>query len=146
MTKTRNARPGPRFTPAQANSMLPLVRRIVSDLVGDYRRWQEAVHAFELQCAAAHVDDARQTSLQREVQRLAGEIQHYLGELAALGVECRGLEDGLVDFPGEVDGEPACLCWKLGEPAVEWWHRPEAGFAGRQPLVPNALGTAEAGR
>jgi hypothetical protein len=136
----------PCFTVEQANRMLPLVRRIVADLVADYRRWKDAVDAFELHATTARADDQRLTARQQEIQRLAADIEHYLGELTALGVECKGLEDGLVDFPGEIDGERACLCWKLGEPAVEWWHRPDAGFAGRRPLVPNASGLSEATR
>jgi hypothetical protein len=43
---------------------------------------------------------------------------------------------GLVDFPGEMDGRSVYLCWRLGESAVEYWHELEAGYAGRQPLVP----------
>ena len=138
----------PPITVEQANRMLPLVRRIVADLVADYRRWRDAVAAFEVHAASGRAEpgDAAAARLQHTVQRLAADIQHYLGELAALGVECRGLDDGLVDFPGEVDGQRAYLCWKLGEPSVEWWHRPEAGFAGRQRLAPNDADAAGAVR
>ena len=73
------------------------------------------------------------------------DVEAALGELAALGVECKGLDVGLVDFPAVVDGAPACLCWQLGEPAVAWWHRPEAGFAGRRPLAGADVATADAG-
>ena len=89
------------------------------------------------------VGPTRLAALQRDVQRLAAEIDGYRAELARLGVECRGLEQGLVDFPGEIDGRPAHLCWRLGEPAVEWWHAPEAGFAGRRRIAPDV---AEAAR
>jgi hypothetical protein len=41
----------------------------------------------------------------------------------------------LVDFParGE-DGVVYLLCYRLDEPDLEWWHRPEDGFAGRRRL------------
>jgi hypothetical protein len=52
-----------------------------------------------------------------------------------LGVECKGLDVGLVDFPAVIAGEPAYLCWQLGEDAVSWWHPADAGFAGRRPLA-----------
>ena len=46
-----------------------------------------------------------------------------------------GLDAGLVDFPARLeDGREYLLCWVLGEPAVEWWHWPDTGFAGRRPL------------
>lgn len=136
------------FTVDLANRMLPLVRRIVADLVTDYRRWQDAVGEFEaLNASRPGTGDPRLAALQRDVQRLAADIEHYRGELARLGVECTGFEQGLVDFPGEIDGQRACLCWQLGEPAVEWWHTPEAGFAGRRRIAPAAAGdVAEAVR
>jgi hypothetical protein len=135
------------YTPELANRALPLVRRIVEDLVRDYTAWRARVQEYE--AASAATDDgaaARTAGLQAEVQRLADAVRDCLAELAALGVECKGLDVGLVDFPGEIDGEAACLCWKLGEPAVAWWHRPDAGFAGRQPLPGAALPAAEASR
>jgi hypothetical protein len=116
--------------------MLPLVRRIAADIVRDYRSWQDAVAAFELAASAstAAAPDPRALQLQREAQRFAADIDGYVRELAALGVECKSLDLGLVDFPGEVAGEPAFLCWKLGEPAAEWGHRRDAGFAARRRL------------
>ncbi|MGH9355093.1 MAG: DUF2203 family protein [Terriglobia bacterium] len=32
------------------------------------------------------------------------------------------------------DGREVYLCWKLGEPGIEYWHGVEEGFAGRKPL------------
>lgn len=46
----------------------------------------------------------------------------------------RDPETGVVDFPGEVDGTPGFLCWRLGEPRIEHWHPPDTGFAGRRTL------------
>ena len=28
-----------------------------------------------------------------------------------------------------------CLCWKLGEEQIEFWHEPNAGYAGRKPVA-----------
>ena len=53
--------------------------------------------------------------------------------LAELGVELRDLEMGLVDFPGERDGERVWLCWRLADPAVAFWHTTLEGFANRRP-------------
>jgi len=132
----------PTYSVELANRALPLVRRIVADLVTDYRAWQAAVQEFEALVApspsglGATPPDAHAIAVQRTARRLAADVQGYLGELAALGVQCKSLEDGLIDFPGEIDGEPALLCWKHGEPDVAWWHAPEAGFAGRRPIAP----------
>jgi hypothetical protein len=124
------------FTVESANRTLPLVRRIVEDLVRQYGRWQQRLTAFEI--AAAGVESARTSetaALQREVQALAAEIEGYVEELASLGAEAKApLDTGLVDFPGEIDGRPVYLCWRLGESSIQHWHELDAGFAGRQPL------------
>lgn len=127
-----------RFTVEQANRMLPLVGRIVRDIVETHRAWERSVHEFELAAAESRADrpSPRAEELQRETQRLATEIQSFIGELRDLDVEFKGFELGLVDFPSELDGRVIYLCWKLGEESVGWWHEVEGGFAGRQPLIP----------
>ena len=54
--------------------------------------------------------------------------------IQALGVLVKDLDSGLVDFPSVRDGEEILLCWRLGEDEVAWYHGPDDGFAGRQPL------------
>jgi hypothetical protein len=129
------------FTVEQANRTLPLVSRIVQDIVTQYGRWQDRVREFEVAAASARIDrpQPRAEALQHQVQELAREIEGYVDELTQLGVEFKGFDLGLVDFPGEMGGRPVYLCWKLGEPAVEYWHEQDAGYAGRQRLTPLAV-------
>ena len=124
------------FTVDEANRMLPLVRRIVSDAVRDYWRWQDKVRDFEVAALRSSPDQPDEVAeqLQGEATRLAEEIDGYLGELAELGVLFKGFDTGLVDFPAEVDGRPVLLCWQLGEENVRFYHEEDAGFMGRQPL------------
>jgi hypothetical protein len=124
------------FTVDEANRTLPLVRRIVSDAVRDYWRWQDKVRDFEVAALRSSPDQPDETAerLQVEATRLAEEIDGYIGELAELGVLFKGFDTGLVDFPGEIEGRPVLLCWQLGEDDVKFWHEESAGFIGRQPL------------
>jgi hypothetical protein len=64
-----------------------------------------------------------------------------MAELTEIGCSYKdwGFEMGLVDFPGFIDGQPVCLCWRSDEPTVEWYHAPEAGYAGRQPIPAELL-------
>jgi hypothetical protein len=55
-------------------------------------------------------------------------------EVLALGVQVKDPAQGLLDFPAVIDGQPALLCWHVGEQRIEFWHTMEDGFAGRQPL------------
>ena len=61
-------------------------------------------------------------------------LEDFVDELAEIGCELKDYTLGLIDFIGRHQGRDVCLCWKLDEQRVEWWHEPEAGFAGRQPL------------
>jgi hypothetical protein len=129
------------FTVDQANRTLPLVSRIVQDIVDHYARWRDLVREFELLTAASSAEDPdpRAEAVQRELQDLAREIDVFVAELRAVGVEFKGYDVGLVDFPSEIHGRRVYLCWRLGEPAVEHWHEVDAGFAGRQPLEPSSV-------
>lgn len=128
-----------RYTVEDANRTLPLVRRIVSDAVRDYWRWQDKVRQYEDVAAQRGIDEPGELGelaerLERETEALARDIDGYIAEIRQLGVEFKGFDTGLVDFPGEVDGKPVLLCWQLGEESVQYWHEEDAGFAGRQPL------------
>jgi len=125
-----------RFSVEDANRTLPLVRRIVSDAVRDYWRWQEKVREYEEVAANRLVNQPNEDAdrLEREAQQIASDIDGYMAEIRELGVEMKGFDTGLVDFPAEMDGRPVLLCWQLGEESVQYWHEEDAGFAGRRPL------------
>lgn len=131
------------FTVDEANRTLPLVRRIVEDLVRDHHLWEEKVREFEVASAGSSPDhpDVIAELLQVEAQRLAKDIESYIAELNELGVICKGMNVGLVDFRGQLDGREVFYCWKLGEPEVMYWHEVDAGFVGRQRLHPLVLTT-----
>jgi hypothetical protein len=129
------------FTVEEANRTLPLVSRIVEDLVREHKLWEDKVREFELATVGSSPEhpDASAELLQMEAQRLATDIEGYIAELNDLGVICKGMGTGLVDFRGRIDGRDVFYCWKLGEASVLYWHEVDAGFVGRQRLLPLAL-------
>ncbi len=67
--------------------------------------------------------------------RLDADIAALVAELDADGIIVRDPARGLIDFPARSSsGETYLLCWLDGEDAIEWWHWPDAGFAGRTPI------------
>jgi hypothetical protein len=132
--------PHTQFTVEQANRTLPLVRRIVEDIVIGYRRWRMRIDEFEVASINSRPDaqDARAGELESEALALAAEITAYEAELAQIGVRCTDHAVGLVDFPGEIDGRRVHLSWRLGEAAVQHWHEIGAGHAARRPLPSRA--------
>jgi hypothetical protein len=117
------------FTPAEANRTLPLVRRVVADLI---ERGREIRRLAPRQAE----DDIRV-----RVAVLEGEIRALAEELERIGCSYKdwGFEAGLVDFPSEIEGERVLLCWRSDEDSVAWYHTPEAGFAGRTPIPSELL-------
>jgi hypothetical protein len=127
------------FTPAEANSALPEVRVAAERLVALRRR----MHALDDEqrglvtsiggngggYAAGDLNAA-----QGALIALAEEAAACVEELAALGVQVKDLDSGLLDFPSVRDGEPVLLCWRVGEEQVGYWHGLEDGFAGRRPI------------
>jgi hypothetical protein len=122
------SRPNKRFTLAEANRALPLVRRIVSDVVKTHE--QVTAHQAALIAAKAKDQQVIQTHLDRSIELL----QNYVDELHGIGCDLKDFQIGLVDFLGRHRGHDVCLCWKLGEETIAYWHEIEAGFAGRQPV------------
>jgi hypothetical protein len=121
------------YTLEQANAALPWVSERVSwirdaraQLVAMGERVTESVGALDLQDGGSYPG--------REVARPLVELGRAVGELGAVDVVLRDIDRGLVDFPSLRDGEEVYLCWLVDEREIGYWHEPEAGFAGRQPL------------
>ena len=130
------------FTVDQANRTLPLVRKIVEDVVREHRQWQEAIAELDLISAGLQSEHpaARVVALEHRIQRIAREIDSFQTELESLDIQLKDRRIGLIDFPSELDGRPMQLCWQLGEPSVQFWHDTDSGYAGRQPLLPTLVG------
>jgi hypothetical protein len=131
---TRRHKAAPRtrklYTVAEANRALPLVRRIVRDIVATHRQAAETQARLE---SAANVRQAM--AVQGELEATVDRLQDYVGELTALGCQLKDYDVGLIDFPSRSDGREIWLCWRLGEERVEYWHELHAGFSGRQPVT-----------
>lgn len=136
-----------------ANDRLPELREILAAL-RDQRaelirlrdevlERQEAVEATTEGSGAggasrADADDEATAELRRIRLRMQGvidQMQAGVARIDRLGITLRDIESGLIDFPALVSGRQVCLCWRLGEDSVEWWHELTDGFSGRQPLA-----------
>lgn len=123
------------FTLEEAQSMLPLVKSIVRGIIEDYATLQEKAAQLGEQKRNATGDSARLAkALSGEAEELTNRVNEALAELDALGVEFKGYEQGLIDFPARRNDEVVYLCWKHDEERIAWWHPLEDGFAGRREI------------
>jgi hypothetical protein len=119
------------FTPSEANSALEQVRPLAERMVDATRRLSASEGDRGQASAAGNGTSAASGTRATDVAAL-GELEACVTALGELGVEVKDLETALLDFPSSREGEEVLLCWQLGEPAVEWWHRRDEGFAGRR--------------
>ncbi len=118
-----------RFTPAQANRTLPLVRRIVADILGK---------GLALKELASPEGSPNPPASQEALEEELGEL---VAELEKIGCYFKdwNFELGLVDFPAEIEGKPVLLCWRSDEKRVSNYHTYEAGYGGRRPIPAHLL-------
>jgi hypothetical protein len=130
------------FTVREAESTLPLVRRVVGDLLQAYPRWKEIVARYELLTAPLRAEEGESLEilqLREEAAREAERINDFLLELEEIGCVFKGFEAGLVDFYALKEDRLIFLCWKMGEAHITHWHEVDTGFAGRQEIDESML-------
>ena len=122
------------FTVAEANALLPTVRKILARIQRAHKRIYTYRHDAKKASEGAEQGGG---GLVQGVQyaKLLMDLTSQTGELETLGVQLKDFDRGLVDFPSLRDGRVVLLCWQIGEgDELEWWHDVEAGFAGRSRL------------
>ena len=134
----RPSRPKRRFSLEQANSTLPLVKRIVRDIVRTHSEVLKCQQQLE-KTTGRQQQRQQQTQTPQETQgqleRHMTRLEDYVEELTEVGCELKDYQMGLIDFTGRHQGRDVCLCWKLGEERIAFWHELDAGFAARQPVA-----------
>jgi len=118
------------FTPSEARNTLPLVKKIVKDILTTSR---------EMRMVAEEVNGEIEKN--PEIQKLAGDIEGFMSELEEIGCFFKdwNFNIGLIDFPAIINNKEVFLCWKSDEEDIGYYHEIEAGFAGRKPIPPEYL-------
>jgi hypothetical protein len=127
---SKNRRRRKYFTIEHANRTLPLVRRIVADMVRQHKK----VSALEDKChmRRPNVSAEQQEQLRRQYMQEIEKLRELSAELTSIGCEIKDWRMGLIDFRSRHQGRDIELCWRLGEECVEHWHEVDGGFAARR--------------
>ena len=112
------------FTLHQAANTLPLVRKIVTDIL----KTGQSIRELSVEMEKPEEDP--------EINRLMDQLDELFEEMESLGCFYKdwNFTVGLVDFPSKVNGRDVMLCWKSDEERIEYYHDAEEGFAGRRPI------------
>lgn len=114
-----------------ANARLPEV----GDLLTLLRDQRAELIRLRDEAAAEDIDETELRRLRLRMQGIIDQMQAAVGRIDSLSISLRDIESGLIDFPALVNGRQVCLCWRLGEDAIGWWHELSAGIAGRRLIV-----------
>lgn len=125
------------FTIDEAHALLPTLRNLVeriSHVLDILKQNSQRVIRHE-QLSPESPDLMQRLQTDAEIARLIQEVRGLVEEIQSYGCVCKGIEEGLIDFPCLLGGEIVFLCWRYGENGIGYWHRIEDGFAGRRPLL-----------
>ena len=75
----------------------------------------------------------------------AAGLKEALERVEQAGALVKDLDIGLIDFLTLYRGREVCLCWKLGEDRIAFWHSTEEGFRGRREIDQDFLKNHRAG-
>jgi hypothetical protein len=120
------------FTLEEANALVAQLDELLAEMT--QQRDQIVAMGELLQPVLQHAGGNGGSKAGGEYLLLLQRFNASLSFVQELGCELKDLDQGLIDFPSYRDGKLIYLCWKRGEPKIEFWHDLESGFGGRQPL------------
>ena len=128
------------FTVEEAQALLDAELRDLAGRMVDLRarsrdleeRWRRLVIAIGSNGGNFEKPEVRR--LRADVEAAHADLRETVARFTDQGVQVKDMDSGLIDFPALVDGEPALLCWRVGEDRIGFWHTVDGGFAGRRPL------------
>lgn len=118
------------YTVEEANRALPRLARLAEEMVATHRRILALRPAIAgvLEKSASNSGSGGASLMYLSFLRL----EALIGAIQEMGVEIKDVATGLCDFVALHEGRDIYLCWRVGEPRVEWWHDLHTGFAGRR--------------
>ena len=128
------------FTLDQAQRLIPEVERHVRDALFHKAEMQQASQEMERTfdrvrvSGGARLDPTHQRELRTRRESSVKALQKTLGSIEETGAVVKDLDIGLLDFMTRYRSQDVCLCWKLGEDAIRYWHGAEEGFRGRKQI------------
>ena len=129
-----------RFTLAEAQSLIPLLERLLGEAVTMKTEYDEADGILQslgervAMMGGVMVNRRRAIDARGRREVAAARLRRAMEQVQETGCVVKDLDIGLVDFPAMRRGVEVCLCWKLGETAIGYWHGVDEGFRGRKPI------------
>ena len=123
------------YTLDDAIELLPAVRDVVEKVQQIWLTAGAERRAFQA------IQTSRKTPIEISLvhQSLVAalwDVQPLVAWLQSKDIVLRDPSTGLIDFPSQIEGEDAFLCWRLGEDEIRYWHSTDEGFENRKRIPP----------
>ena len=128
------------FTLEEAQRLIPEVDRLLRSAIDAKADYESAERSIQEQnerimlMGGIVVNRERALEVKTRRESAAAILRNAVESVQQLGCQVKDLDTGLIDFPTSFRGVEVCLCWKLGENGISWWHGMEEGFRGRKPI------------
>jgi hypothetical protein len=128
------------FRLAEAEQMLPEVEQALRDALfhkSEYQAAEEELNQSTQRIRMAggsRVNPAPILAARARRDTSANALREIFEHVEEMGVLIKDLDIGLIDFLTHYHGREVCLCWKLGEDHIRFWHGTDEGFRGRKPI------------
>jgi hypothetical protein len=128
------------LTRSEAERRLPDVERALTDAIFHKAEYQKADGELDRSterirmAGGSRVNPGPLLALRARRDTSAAALKDALERIEQAGALVKDLDIGLIDFLTLYDGREVCLCWKLGEAGINFWHGLEEGFRGRKPI------------
>jgi hypothetical protein len=120
------------FTLAEAQSLLPRLRALLTEISGEWERVRELNPEVQKARDNAQFDGYSKSGVL--YVEAVSHLMFLIHQIKDMGVLLKDADKGLCDFPYVRNGRVVYLCWQLGEEDIQYWHEIETGFSGREPL------------
>jgi hypothetical protein len=128
------------FRLAEAEQMLPEVEQALRDALfhkSEYQAAEEELNQSTQRIRMAggsRVNPVPILAARTRRDNSANALREIFEHVEEMGVLIKDLDIGLIDFLTHYHGREVCLCWKLGEDRIRFWHGADEGFRGRKPI------------
>jgi hypothetical protein len=120
------------FTLEEANALLPRIEPLMGRLLERRAKAARASGEVRELLMDIHVDVGGPTFSELTLDFAV--IQELILKIQSFGCQVKDLNAGLLDFLSERDGRDVYLCWRYGEPAIEFYHELHTGYNSRRPV------------
>lgn len=120
--------------------MLPFAGPSIREAVESRSRAEEAEAWLRnlsqriLMSGGMAVDTAAVESWKAQYDSSSQSLKRAMEGLEEAGIQVKDLSVGLVDFPSLYHGEEICICWRMDEDDIRYWHGMTEGFGGRKEI------------